>query len=137
MDKSLLQQENTSWQNMNIIYDFLVEQHIGIKINRKRLFEKHNRFIVPKIKESIKYFNKNITYKIIIEYITQIVNIINTIIQINDIKFVYDLSRNFRQCTLFAVGNTITDKELLPYKTIKFWTYISKEQLKKLNIIIY
>jgi hypothetical protein len=120
---NLLSPDKTPWKIVNNIYDILTEIRIKVKINRKRLFEKHNAFRVKGVKKSIKKFNELVTLDILEKELLNIINIINKYFELNEINKQSDLSRNFRQSVILIIGNIITGQSIICPDISKFWTY--------------
>lgn len=120
--KNLLSPHQSPWKIVNNIYDILTEIRIKSKINRKRLFEKHNGFRVKGVKKSIKKFNELVTIDILEKELSNIINIINIYFELNEINKQSDLSRNFRQSVILTIGNILTGKQIICPYIAKFWT---------------
>ena len=100
----------------------MTEIRIKSKINRKRLFEKHNGFRVKGVKKSIKKFNELVTIDILEKELSNIINIINIYFELNEINKQSDLSRNFRQSVILTIGNILTEHQIICPYIAKFWT---------------
>lgn len=94
--------KQTPWGYANVVFDQLVEKYTGETVNRTRLFERHDSFLVEGIKKAIEKFNSTWTVSELKSLTQDFIKFIKEVFDKYQEKgfSVKNRSRNFRQCAI-------------------------------------
>ena len=92
----------TPWDYANVVFDQLVEKCTGETVDRTRIFERHDSFLVEGIKKAIEKFNSMWTVSELKTLTQDFVKFIKGVFDKYQEKgfSVKNRSRNFRQCAI-------------------------------------